>query len=125
LETLGLRRPQPARPRLDPLLHQDEDRDCALALRHQGRRRVRDPDDEITHFPDDNVMRGLYPRIHPLPEKACCERRLLAKTMACRVIRAFTPVFDGLCPAMTRSKARWPNISSIASPNPATPIALR
>jgi hypothetical protein len=35
-------------------------------------------------------MRGLDPRIHRL-----------AKRMDCRVIRAFTPVFAGLCPAMT------------------------
>jgi hypothetical protein len=35
-------------------------------------------------------MRELDPRIHHF-----------AKKMDCRVIRAFTPVFDGLCPAMT------------------------
>ena len=48
LEALRLRRPQPARPGFDPLLHQDQDRDRALAVRHQGRRRVRHPDDEMT-----------------------------------------------------------------------------
>jgi malonate-semialdehyde dehydrogenase (acetylating)/methylmalonate-semialdehyde dehydrogenase len=32
LEALRLRRPQPARAGLDPLLHQDQDRDGALAL---------------------------------------------------------------------------------------------
>ena len=48
LEALRLRRPQPARAGLGPLLHQDQDRDGALALRHQGRRRVRHPDDEVT-----------------------------------------------------------------------------
>ena len=48
LEALGLRRPQPARPGLDPLLHQDQDRDVALAVGHQGRRRVRDPDDAVS-----------------------------------------------------------------------------
>ena len=47
LEALRLRRPQPARPGLGPLLHQDQDGDRALALRHQGRRRVRHPDDEV------------------------------------------------------------------------------
>ena len=47
LEALRLRRPQPARAGLDPLLHQDQDRDGALAVRHQGRRRVRHPDDEV------------------------------------------------------------------------------
>ncbi len=47
LEALRLRRPQPARPGLDPLLHQDQDGDGALAVRHQGRRRVRHPDDEV------------------------------------------------------------------------------
>ena len=34
-------------PDFDPLLHQDQDRDGALALGHQGRRRVRHPDDEV------------------------------------------------------------------------------
>jgi len=29
------------------------------------------------------------------------KRVSLLKKMDCRVIRAFTPVFDGLCPAMT------------------------
>ena len=41
LEALRLRRPQPARPGLDPLLHPHQDGDRALAVRHQGRRRVR------------------------------------------------------------------------------------
>ncbi len=50
LEALGLRRPQPARPGFDPLLHQDQDRDRALAVRHQGRRRVRHPDDALKGF---------------------------------------------------------------------------
>ena len=35
-----LRRPQPARPGLVPLLHQDQDGDVPLALRRQGRRRA-------------------------------------------------------------------------------------
>ena len=47
LEALRLRRPQPARARCGALLHQDQDRDLALALGHQGRRRVRHPDDEV------------------------------------------------------------------------------
>ena len=38
LETLRLRRSQPARPGFDPLLHQDQDGHLALAERHQGRR---------------------------------------------------------------------------------------
>jgi malonate-semialdehyde dehydrogenase (acetylating)/methylmalonate-semialdehyde dehydrogenase len=48
LETVRLRRPQPARARFDPLLHEDEDRDRALALGSQGRGRVRDPNDAVT-----------------------------------------------------------------------------
>ena len=56
LEALGLRRPQPARAGLDPLLHQDQDRDRALAVRHQGRRRVRHPDDAV-----DEPQRRLAP----------------------------------------------------------------
>ena len=48
LEALGLRRSQPARPGLGALLHQDQDGDRALALRRQGRRRVRHSDDEVT-----------------------------------------------------------------------------
>ena len=47
LEALRLRRSQPARTGFDPLLHQDQDRDRALAVGHQGRRRVRHSDDEV------------------------------------------------------------------------------
>jgi hypothetical protein len=43
-------------------------------------------------------MRGLDPRIH-LSEESC-------EMMDCRVIRAFTLVFDGLCPAMTNYRHR-------------------
>ena len=46
-KALGLRRSQPARPGCDPLLHQDQDGDVPLAVRHQGRRGVLDPDDEV------------------------------------------------------------------------------
>jgi hypothetical protein len=42
---------------------------------------------ELIHF---SVIAGLDPAIH-----------LLAKKMDPRVIRAFTPVFDGLCPRVT------------------------
>ena len=52
LEAVGLRRPQPARARRHPLLHQDQDGDRALAIRHQGRRRVRHPDHEVSAQPD-------------------------------------------------------------------------
>ena len=48
LEALGLRRPQPARPRRRALLYQDQDGDLALALGHQGRRRIRHSDDEVS-----------------------------------------------------------------------------
>jgi hypothetical protein len=47
LEALVLRRSQPARPGLLPLLHQDQDRHLALAFGRQGRRGVRHPDDEL------------------------------------------------------------------------------
>ncbi len=47
LEALRLRRSQPARAGFGPLLHQDQDRDLALADRHQGRRRIRDSDHEV------------------------------------------------------------------------------
>ena len=47
-KALVLRRPQPARPGRLPLLHQDQDGHLALAVGHQGRRRVRHPDDELT-----------------------------------------------------------------------------
>ena len=47
LEALRLRRSQPARAGFDPLLHQDQDRHRALADRHQGRRRIRDSDNEV------------------------------------------------------------------------------
>jgi len=38
-------------------------------------------------------MRGLNPRIHL--------KKSRFRKMDCRGIRAFTPVFDELCPAMT------------------------
>ena len=41
LEAIRLRRPQPARPGIDPVLHQGQDRDVAVAVRHQRRRRIR------------------------------------------------------------------------------------
>ncbi len=47
LEALGLRRSEPARARRGALLHQDQDGDVALALRHQGRGAVLDPDDAV------------------------------------------------------------------------------
>jgi hypothetical protein len=42
-------------------------------------------------------MRGLDPRIH--------HKNQLREEMDCRVARAFTPVFDGLSPAMTTEPA--------------------
>ena len=47
LEALGLWRLQPARAGFDPLLHPHQDRDRPLAVRHQGRGAVLDPDDEL------------------------------------------------------------------------------
>ena len=47
LEAIGLRRPQPARAGCDAILHQDQNRNVALALGREGRRGVRDPDHEI------------------------------------------------------------------------------
>src|SRR5262249_32481927 len=60
LEALGLRRPQPARARRRALLHQDQDGDLALALGHQGRRRIRHSDDEVSAR--DGSGRGPYAR---------------------------------------------------------------
>ncbi len=48
LETFRLRRSQSVRTGFDPLLHQDQDGDLALAVRRQGRRGVLDPDDDLT-----------------------------------------------------------------------------
>jgi hypothetical protein len=42
------------------------------------------------------VTRGLDPRVHHSLQE------LFAKRMDCRVISAFTRVFDALCPAMTK-----------------------
>ncbi len=83
LETLGLRRPQPARPRFRALLHQDQDRDLPLAERREGRRGVRHSDDEMTsaqrsrRHPREGGdprhadwipvgMRSCYPRCHEI-----------------------------------------------------------
>src|SRR5215472_8518916 len=43
------------------------------------------------------LTRGLDPRVHHSSQE------LFAKRMDCRVISAFTRVFDALCPAMTKS----------------------
>ena len=72
MEAFRLRRSQPARAGFDPLLHQDQDGDRALAVRHQGRRRVRHSDDEITatharHSP-------CVPRVRSDPGAACARR---------------------------------------------------
>lgn len=50
LEAVRVRRPQPARAALDPVLHQDQDRHRAVAVGHQGWRRVRHPDHEVAHL---------------------------------------------------------------------------
>ena len=50
LEAVGLRRSQPARPRRLPLLHQDQDGHLALALRREGGRELRYPDDELSRI---------------------------------------------------------------------------
>ena len=57
LEALGLRRPEPARTRFDPLLHPHQDRHRPLAVGHQGRGAVLDPDDELRGL--DEGGRGL------------------------------------------------------------------
>jgi hypothetical protein len=45
------------------------------------------------------VMRGLDPRIHR-------KKQLFSKRMDCRVISAFTRVFNAVCPAMTNAGLR-------------------
>ena len=47
VEALRLRRPQPARAGIDHLLHQGQDRHAAVAVGHQGWRRVLHPDHEL------------------------------------------------------------------------------
>ena len=54
---IGLRRSEPARARRVPLLHQDQDGHGALALGHQGRRRVQHPRDGVN--PDGNETKAL------------------------------------------------------------------
>src|SRR6266540_5205382 len=51
MEALDIRRPQPARPRQRPLLHQDQDGDIALAFRHQRGSGIRHSDHEVTLRP--------------------------------------------------------------------------
>ena len=59
-------------PELDPVLYQDQDRDRALALGHQGRRRVRHPDDAVRccRFADDRLDAH-----QPLDRTRCENRR--------------------------------------------------
>ena len=50
-------------PDFDPLLHQDQDGDLALAVRRQGGRGVLDPDDELGASPGDFVIaRSVSPK---------------------------------------------------------------
>ena len=56
LEAFRLRRLEPAWAGFDPLLHPHQDRDRALAVRHQGWSAVLDPDDELRSL--DEADRG-------------------------------------------------------------------
>ena len=60
-KALRLRRPEPARPGRLPLLHQDQDGHLALAVRHQGWRGVRHPDDELRPVTPNNASRAERP----------------------------------------------------------------
>ena len=59
-------------PDFDPLLHQDQDGDLALAVRHQGRRRVRHPDDEVRRV---RAMRSGA-------DRGCCHGRAQRSRLA-------------------------------------------
>ena len=70
MEAFRLRRSQSARAGFDPLLHQDQDGDRALAVRHQGRRRVRHSDDEVNR----NACMTSAPRSARPLRSWCCSR---------------------------------------------------
>jgi hypothetical protein len=53
-------------------------------------------------------MRGLDPRIHR-------KKAILSKRMDCRVISAFTRVFNALCPAMTNAASSFETAAFAAS----------
>ncbi len=63
LEALGLRRSQSAWAGFDPLLHPHQDGDRPLAVRHQGRSAVLDPDDELRGLDAE----GRGPILAPVP----------------------------------------------------------
>src|SRR4029079_18795564 len=113
LEALGVRRPQSARAGFDPFLHQDQDHHLALAVRHQRRRRVRDPDDEMSlmrgaatvRWPSATALAfalaactGTLPGVENKPAKPKIEmsgRRLLAANNAPACGMSFTVAADG------------------------------
>src|SRR5262249_12467152 len=90
METLRLRRPQPARPGRDPFLHQDQDRNVALAFRDQGGGGVCHSDDEVMVYQHDipcyqivifvTLQKNSAPRLVQFPictlTQAACERSI-------------------------------------------------
>ena len=76
-------------PDVDPVLHQDQDRDRALAVRHQGRRRIRHSDD---------AMR----RVSLQPDKEVSARARLAR---CRLDFFLASLDAGFCASVAAGLA--------------------
>src|SRR5262249_14373553 len=114
LEALWLWRLEPARPGLDPVLHQDQDCDRALAVGNQGRLGVRHPDDEVSALRPAwavPVMASGAIRVQamtaPTNSTAAPPPRTLASANPARI----ESVSAGSCPARIANRA----------PSPATP----
>ena len=128
LEALRLRRPEPARPGVDPVLHQGQDGHAALAVGHPGRRRVRHSDDEIIRcrLSISTTKNALSPR-RPLPLRpntlhrkpwsgtrpnnsplTCCARRLISGWRRSTARRRSAAA---VCGGSTRyaSSSSWPS----------------
>src|SRR5262249_37488526 len=79
LEALRLRRPQPARPGLDPVLHKDQDGHLTLADRDERGCRVCHPDHEVELIRDragTMVVRAATGLLAVLPLAGCAGDQL-------------------------------------------------
>ena len=92
LEALGLRRSQPAWAGFDPLLHPHQDRDRPLAVRHQGRGAVLDPDDELRGLDDGGS--GAYAGSRPV-FSAGSREALMSTALKLMTVEEFLPWAEG------------------------------
>src|SRR5262249_36758185 len=111
VEALWLRRSQPARSGLGPVLHQDQDRYRALAVGHQGRRRVRHSDHALikrTWPCADSIAVGIARNASSAPKPSA----IAPPSIAGRTPATIASALDGSLPACMAKRP----------PSSATPI---